>query len=195
MKTGPKENLSSLKKALSKIVLLQNILGKFVRKCSNRIFWQNNDQCRHFIAAIDQPISLTIFILLNNGRIGHEGQQWPHNRVNLKYMVIFLAPLVYTDLLLADITSTPHNPTVSRYLAWLGFFEFQLNQYSKLTNYFFALAAYKLHALCVNKNFPLQSLPLIIRPFGFGESFSAGRPLSWTQQLFIQKVFCPFLYN
>ncbi len=43
---------------------------------------------------------------------------------------------------------------------------------------FFILASYKLHALCVNKNFPVQPLPLIILPFGFEESYSAGRPLS-----------------
>ncbi len=105
-------------------------------------FWQNNDQCRRFIAAVDsmpmslswmrcqfqadiaddQPISLTIFILLINNRIVHEGQQSPHDRVNLKYTVIFLAPLVHTGLLLADITSTSHNPTLSRYLTWLGDF-------------------------------------------------------------------------
>ncbi len=40
------------------------------------------------------------------------------------------------------------------------------------------MKAYKLHALCVNKNFPVQPLPLIILPFGFEESYSAGRPLS-----------------
>ncbi len=61
-------------------------------------------------------MSLTIFILLINSRIGHEDQQSLHDRVYLKYTVIFLAPLVHTGLLLADITSTPHNPTLSRYL-------------------------------------------------------------------------------
>ncbi len=142
MKTGPQENSSALKNALWKLVLLQNVLGKVVRKFSDGFFWQNNDVCRNFIAALDskpmslssmrwqsqadiarnQPISLTIFILLINGRIGHEGQQWPHNRVNLKYTVVFLAPLVHTDLLLADITSTPRNPTLSRYLMWLADF-------------------------------------------------------------------------
>ncbi len=70
----------------------------------------------------DQPISLAIFILLINGRIGHEDQQWPHNRVNLKCTVIFLAPHVHMDLLLADITFTPHNPTLNRNLTWLGDF-------------------------------------------------------------------------
>ncbi len=142
MKTGPKENWSSLKNALWKLVLLQNVLGKFVRKFSDRFIWQNNDQCRHCIAAVDskpmslswmrwqsqadiagdQPISLSIFVLLINGRIGHEDQQSPHDRVNLKYTVIFLAPIVHTGLLLVDITSTPHNPTLSRYLTWLGDF-------------------------------------------------------------------------
>ncbi len=41
--------------------------------------------------ADDQPISLTIFILLINSRIGHANQQSPHDRINLKYTVIFLA--------------------------------------------------------------------------------------------------------
>ncbi len=147
MKTGPKENSSTLQNALWKLVILQNVLGKFGRKFSDRIFWQNSDQCRHFIAAVDskpmslswmrwqlqaniaddQPISLTIFILLINGRIGHEGQQWPHNRVNLKYTVIILAPLVHTDVLLADITFTPHYPPLSRYLTWLGDFNLMVN--------------------------------------------------------------------
>ncbi len=72
--------------------------------------------------ADDQPISLTIFILLINDRIGHEDKQSPHDRDNLKYTVIFLVPLVHTGLLLADITSTPHNPALSRYLTWLGDF-------------------------------------------------------------------------
>ncbi len=109
-KTGPKENWSSVKTALWKLVLLQNVPGKFIRTCSDRLFWQNNDQCRRFIAAVDskpmslswmrwqshadiaddQPISLTIFILLINSRIGHEGQQSPNDCVNLKYTVIFL---------------------------------------------------------------------------------------------------------
>ncbi len=131
-----------MKNALWKLVLLQNVLGKFVRKFSDRLFWQNNDQCRRFITAVDskpmslswmrwqshadisddQPISLTILILLINSRSGHEDQQSPHDCVYLKYTVICLAPLVHTGLLLADITSTPHNPTPSRYLTWLGDF-------------------------------------------------------------------------
>ncbi len=49
---------------------------------------------------------------------------------------------------------------------------------------FFALAACKLHALCVNKKLPVQPLPLIILPFGFEESYSAGRPLSRTYEHF-----------
>ncbi len=53
-----------------------------------------------------QPISLTF------------------SRVNLKYMVIFFAQLVHAGLLLADITSMPQNPTFSRYLTWLGDFNF-----------------------------------------------------------------------
>ncbi len=64
----------------------------------------------------DQPISLTIFILLIKGRIGREGQQSPHGLVNFKYTVIFLAPLVHTDLLQANITSMPHNPALSLYV-------------------------------------------------------------------------------
>ncbi len=105
-------------------------------------FWQNNDQYRHFIATVDsklkslpwmrwksqadiagvQPISLTIFISLIKGRTGCEGQQSPHDHINLKYTVIFLASLVHTDFWLAGITSTPHSLTLSRYLAWFGDF-------------------------------------------------------------------------
>ncbi len=48
----------------------------------------------------------------------------------------------------------------------------------------FTHAAYKLHALCVNKNLPVQLLPLIILSFGFEESYSAGRPISGTYKLF-----------
>ncbi len=33
-----------------------------------------------------------------------------------------MAPLVHTDLLLADIIFKPHNPTLNRYLTWLGDF-------------------------------------------------------------------------
>ncbi len=43
---------------------------------------------------------------------------------------------------------------------------------------FFTLVAYKLHALCVIKNFPVQPLPLIILPFGFEDLYSAGIPIS-----------------
>ncbi len=49
---------------------------------------------------------------------------------------------------------------------------------------FFTLAAYKLHALCVNKNFPVQPLPLIILSFGLEESYSAGRTISRTYEHF-----------
>ncbi len=50
---------------------------------------------------------------------------------------------------------------------------------------FFTLAAYKLHALCVKKNFPVQPLPLIILPFGCEESFSAGSGLSTCESISI----------
>ncbi len=80
-----------------------------------------------------KPISLTIFILLINGRIGREGQQWPHNRVNLNYTVIFLAPLVHTDLLLADIIFTSNNPALNRYLTWLG--DFNLIRHTVVSAY------------------------------------------------------------
>ncbi len=63
-------------------------------------------------------------------------------------------------------------------------FEFQLNQYSKLTDNFFRLVDYKLYVLCVNKNFPVQPQPLINLPFGFGESYSVGIPLSRTYEHF-----------
>ncbi len=46
------------------------------------------------------------------------------NRVSLKYVVIFLVLLVHAEPLLADITSMPHNPTLSRYQAWFGDFNF-----------------------------------------------------------------------
>ncbi len=49
---------------------------------------------------------------------------------------------------------------------------------------FFTLAAHKLHALPVSKNFPVQPLFLIILPFGFEESYSAGIPLSRTYEHF-----------
>ncbi len=63
MKTGPKENWSSLKNALGKIVLLQKLLGKFVRKFADRILWQNNDQCRHFKAAVDSKQMLLPLVI------------------------------------------------------------------------------------------------------------------------------------
>ncbi len=45
---------------LWKLVLLQNVLGKFVRKFSSRLFCQNNDQCRRSIVAVDsKPMSLS----------------------------------------------------------------------------------------------------------------------------------------
>ncbi len=50
--------------------------------------------------------------------------------------------------------------------------------------HFFTLAAYKLHALCVNKNYPVQARLLIILPFGFEELYSAGRPLRRTYEDF-----------
>ncbi len=50
--------------------------------------------------------------------------------------------------------------------------------------HFFTLAAYKLHALCVNKYFPVQPLPFIILPFGVEESYSAGGPLGSSYEHF-----------
>ncbi len=50
MQTDPKKNSSSLKNALWKLVLLQNVFGKIVQKFSDRFFFAKNDQCRHFIA-------------------------------------------------------------------------------------------------------------------------------------------------
>ncbi len=83
--------------------------------------------------------------------------------------------------------------TVSVTKQWFfqPFFEFQWNQYSKLTNNFFILVAHKLGALSVNKNFPVQPLSLIILLFGFEESYSAGRPLSRTHQLFHPESILP----
>ncbi len=48
---------------------------------------------------------------------------------------------------------------------------------------FSTIAVYNLHALCVNKNFPVQPLPIILT-FGFEESYSAGRTLGRTHHLF-----------
>ncbi len=41
-------------------------------------------------------------------------------------MGVFLAPIVHTDMLLADITSMPHNliSDINRHLTWLGDFDF-----------------------------------------------------------------------
>ncbi len=74
MKIGPKGNSSSVKNALRKLVLLQNLLGKFFRKFSVRIY--------------------------------------------------FGKTMISADIL------QPLLP---------AFFEFQLNQYSKLTDYFLHL--------------------------------------------------------
>ncbi len=141
--------LVPLKNTLWKLLPLQNVLGKFTRNFSNRLVLKNNDQRK---AAVDskpmslswmrwqsqadiageQAISLAIVILLINGRIGHEGQQWPHGRVNLKNTVIFLAPPLPIALLLADITFMPHNPTLSRYRTWLG--DFNLTRHISMPN-------------------------------------------------------------
>ncbi len=47
-------------------------------------------------------------------------------------MVILLAPLVHADLLLAEITSTPHKPTLSQCLTWLD--EFNLIRHISMPN-------------------------------------------------------------
>ncbi len=65
-------------------------------------------------------------------------------------------------------------------------FEFQLNQYGKLANYFLHLRL---------TNFPVQPLPFIILPFGFKESYSVGRPLSRAYEHVQPKVFCRSLDN
>ncbi len=57
--------------------------------------------------------------------------------------------------------------------------------------FFFTHAAYKLHALCVNKNFPVQPLPLNILLFGINESYSAGRPLRGTYEHFYPENILP----
>ncbi len=52
-----------MKNALGKLFLLQNLLGKFVRKFADRILWQNNDQCRHFKAAVDSKQMLLSLVI------------------------------------------------------------------------------------------------------------------------------------
>ncbi len=52
-----------MKNALGKLFLLQNLLGKFVRKFADRILWQSNDQCRHFKAAVDSKQMLLSLVI------------------------------------------------------------------------------------------------------------------------------------
>ncbi len=60
MKTGPKENSSSLKNELGKLDLCKTYLEKSSENFLTEFFWQNNDKCRHFIAAVDnKPMSLS----------------------------------------------------------------------------------------------------------------------------------------
>ncbi len=115
MKTGPKENSSTLQNVLEKLAPLQNVhrkLGPW--KIRPNIFWQNffcktmfRADCRKpaNIIAIDemtgdQPISITVKL------------------ANSNYIGTCLAPIVHADLLLSDITSMPHNPILSRLLTW-----------------------------------------------------------------------------
>ncbi len=77
-------------------------------------------------------------------------------------------------------------PTATEIVAKNGFFSFfwiSIDSMQKTNKHFFTLAAYKLHALCVNKSFPVQPLPLIILPLGFEEWYWAGR-LSRTYEHF-----------
>ncbi len=67
---------------------------------------------------------------------------------------------------------------------FFSFFWISIESMQQTDKQFFTLADYKFHALCVNKHFPVQPLPLIILPFGFEESYSAGRPLSRTCEHF-----------
>ncbi len=85
----------------------QNVHGKIVR---NYLFLQNNVQCKYFVDAIDSgPTSLISSTM---------------KRVNLQYMGMFLAPVIQADFLQVDITSMSHTPILSRYLTWLGDFDF-----------------------------------------------------------------------
>ncbi len=92
---------------LAKLVQLLNVHDKLVQK---KHCLRNNVQRRYFAAVVDsEPITSDI-----------------SERANSECMGIFLARIVHTDVLLADITSMPHNTILSRYLTQLG--DFKLNR-------------------------------------------------------------------
>ncbi len=73
---------------------MYNVHEKLLRKYSYRNCLQNNAQRRYFVVTYDsKPLSLTI------------------ERDDVEFRGIFRAPRVHTDVLLTNITSTPHNPT------------------------------------------------------------------------------------
>ncbi len=90
------------------------------------LFLQSNVQSRYFVAAVDSgPISLPWMRWQSQADItGDQPISITIKRANLKYNGIFLAPVIHTDLLLADITSIPHNPILSRYLTCWDDFNF-----------------------------------------------------------------------
>ncbi len=103
--------------AVAKAYMENSPLGKFFRKFSGRIFLRNNAQCRYFVAAVDSgPISLSYQSQADI--TGDQPISITIKRANLKHIEIFLAPFVHANLLLADITSMPHNPILSRCLTW-----------------------------------------------------------------------------
>ncbi len=156
-----------MKNALWKLVLLQNVLGKF----SDRLFWQNNDQCRHFIAAVDsKPKSLSWMRWQSQADTAGDQPISQRRNIAVGFFTILLLQPTATEIVAKNGSSS--------------FFWISIESIQRTCKLFFTLAAYKLHALCVNKNFPVQPLPLIILPFGFEESYSAGRPLRRTYQLF-----------
>ncbi len=73
-------------------------------------------------------------------------------------MIVNCAVGFFTILLL--------QPTATEIVAKNGassfFFGITIESIQQTNKVLFTLAAYKLHALCVNKNFPVQPLPLII---------------------------------
>ncbi len=87
------------------------------------LFLQNNVQCKYFVDAIDSgPTSLQWIILCR--------YRWRsadivnYETCQFELYGNSLAPIVHADLLLADITSMSHNLIFSRYLTWLGVFDF-----------------------------------------------------------------------
>ncbi len=108
--------------------------------------------------------------------------------MNLTYLSI---QTFNRELVLSFFYSRPENRRlITAYMdhkfntVFFSFLRISIESMQQTGKHFFTLAAYKLHALCVNKNFPVKPLPLINLPFGLEESFPAGRHLSRTYEHF-----------